>query len=85
MATAAAAEEVGAPLATAAAVVFEMVGPPVVLEMLGLPLANAAPVTAPDYIKTTAENLPKANPAPAPPYCYDVPVRDFIEPIQSIH
>ena len=66
-------------MATAAAAVFEMVGPPVVLEMLDLLLANAAPVTAPDYIKTTAEDLPKANPAPAPAYCHDVPVRDFVE------
>ena len=85
LATAAAAEEVGAPFVTAAAAVFEMVGPPVVFEMLSPPLANAAPVTASDYIKKTAEDLPKANPASAPPYRHDVPVQDFLEPIQSIH
>ena len=53
--------------------------------MLGLPLANAAPRTAPDYIKMIAEDLPKANPAPAPPYRHDVPVQDFLDPIQSLH
>ena len=39
----------------------------------------------PQVIKMTAEDLPKANPAPAAPYRHDVPEQDFLEPIQSIH